>query len=212
MKEWLTIIGQGTFYVSLFGLYALGVYHSYDKHNDADALIWSPFAIYRGAEFFFHDNSKEWKAEIRNVAYFLESWTNNNPPTFNSEFTEFKKRFNDFSDEGKKYLKEFAQCLLKYRRAYSVDFKNSIMALKLGEEFWFNPSSNTTVLKSKLQVYDLKNQLEFEDKQIAEIVEAFNRKLENATYGELEDLKNYYEIFINSQSEMYDLAYNEIFN
>lgn len=211
MKDFLSTIGQWLFYVSLFVLSVLGIYHSYDKHEDDDYLIWSPFAIYRGAEFFFHDDSKEWKAEFRSIAYFLETWNSNNPPSFNSEFAEFKERFNDFSEEGKSYLKNFADSLLAYRKAYQADFKNSIMTLEWGEELRFKPSSETIMLKNKLQAYDLKHQLEFEDKQITDIVATFNQKLAIATYDELENLKSYYEVFINTQSEMYDLAYKEIF-
>jgi hypothetical protein len=211
MKDSASTIASGLFYFSMFALSVLGIYHSYDEHDDDGYLIWSPFAIYRGAEFFFHDDTKEWRAELPNVAYFLETMSYNNPPKFNTELAEFKERINDFSEDGKYYLKSFADSLLAYRRAFQEDFKNSILALEWGEEFKFNISSKTTLLREKLEAYGLKNQFDLEDKSMSAIYTDINNKLYTASYDEFEDLKIKVESNDKIQAETYKYAYNEIF-
>lgn len=210
MSDWLETVGAGVFYVAMTGLFVIGIYHSYDKHDD-EAYLWSPFAFYRGIEFIFHDDEEEWESELPNVTYFLQNMNYDNPPEFNNAFTEFKKRIEDFSDDGILYLRDFADVLLAYRKAFADVFESSIQNLKLGDEINFIISVRTKKLREKLKDYGLENHLEFEDKAMDNVIEYMNENLHEMTYDKLEDIKS--EMKINSMTfkEVYNFAYQRIF-
>lgn len=211
MKEWFSIIGQGILYVGVFGMYVLGIYHSSDKHNDSEALIWSPFALYRGVEFFFHDYSKEWKAELDNVSYFLENMRYENPPEFNKEFQEFQSKYDEFSSEGKSYLQTFGRNLLNYRISILDDVVQTIYDMEYGDHFILKLSDKTKSLRDKLKEFGMSNHFDFEDKVVDEINSSLNNIMNQVSYEKFVNLKLQSPENINSQKELYQFAFNRIF-
>ncbi len=210
MSDWLETVGAGVFYVAMTGLFFIGIYHSYDKHDDA-LYIWSPFAVYRGIEFIFHDDEEEWESELPNVTYFLNNMNYDNPPDFNSDFNEFKKRIDDFSDDGILYLRDFADVFLAYRMAFDYDFESSIQNLEFGDDVHFIISASTKKLRDKLTDYGFENHLELEDKTMANLAENMNENIHEVTYDELEDMKSEIKINSKTQKEVYNFAYKRIF-
>lgn len=210
MKYELSEIGSGFFYFIIFALSGLGIYHSLSKHDDG-YYIWSPFAIYRGVEFFFHDNEKEWRAEISNVMYFLDGMEITNPPEFNSEFKIFKEKINDFSDREKDSLKVFAETLSNYRYSYAKDFENAITNLKWGDELNFYFSLETTTLKKKLLGYGLENRFDYEDKSVNGAIEQIKERIKSGDYDEFSAMKDNVKFNLLKNKERYDFSFAEIF-
>lgn len=212
MKEILQTSMTMIYYFSLFAIYVLGIYHSYDKHDDETYLILSPFALYRGVEIFFHSNLKDWESELPNVVYFLHNMNYDNPPDFNKDFSEFKKRINDFSDEGINYLNLFATDLLNYRIGWLDDFEASVNNLNWGEKYNFVISEKTKKFRNKLNDYELEEHFNLEDKSMIELSNYINENLDKTDYERLENIKLDVHLSIKTQKEVYNFAYKRIFN
>lgn len=210
MKERLIIIAKTIVLISAIGLSILGLYHS-KKHSDGK-YIYSPFALYRGVEYFFHNDLEDWRAELKNVVLVINNMEYKNSPEFDAEFKEFKKRIDDFPVNGKDYLREFADDFLEYRLSWIDDFSNSIINSYWGTKLNFVVSAKTKSLKNKLNLYRLEDQVEFEDEAMKEMEIMYNTEIETVPYNEYERIKTELPANCNFIKERYRLAHKKIFN
>ena len=117
----------------------LGYYHSYKKHSTKDFIITiflPPYAMYRGAEMFWHKDKKELSkdnAELATKLYAIicnQGLNGERSSDALSVIAEFKKSYRHLDDDGKKEIRKRAQDYSYYTywvyKAMMADIQNKI--------------------------------------------------------------------------------------
>lgn len=106
MKNSLTSIGLTILPVVFAFFYISGVIHSCNKHSDSDMIRYSPIAVYRGVEMFWHDDFRgvDWDQKLKSDAFVLFQFMTT---TYPSEVAEtFSNELDNFGEKVRKYPKK----------------------------------------------------------------------------------------------------------
>lgn len=129
-------------YILVIGSWINGCIHSYSKHNnDPDWLQNSPLVIYRGIEYFWHDDYADvnWEERIKNDAGTIFTFLNLSNE--NSDIDNVKMQIENFSKKIKKYppeklnlLKVAAKQYIRFNKTLSNEMYNYIGLILNGED------------------------------------------------------------------------------
>jgi|GEM_PF-5217153 len=158
-KEALKSILQGILLLIFIPLYVLGTYHSCTKHkDDSDLLRYTPMAIYRGIEFFWHDDfaGVNWEERLRDDALvcfntLTKCYSENlDLDDFNTKVSEFSKRISKYPEEKKEPLKHVSQSYIKYANSFRKDIEKAIQATSQESPFHLHYSYRTQELEDQI--------------------------------------------------------------
>lgn len=114
-----TIIGYSVG-LAILALNFIGIYHAFNKHNIGDGVLSiavPPWAWYRGAEAFWHDDydGVNWQTRLQSDVMTATSlYYTTDADKFDPEKIErFSSRISDYPDEKKQYLEECCLSLCK---------------------------------------------------------------------------------------------------
>ena len=102
-------VSTSIFYVVIFGLWITGCVHSFHKHKDDPAWLQdSPLVLYRGAEFFWHDDFSgiNWKQRIKDdvttaMTLMSASLSTRDVDATKSQIEDFSKKMSAYPDTRK---------------------------------------------------------------------------------------------------------------
>ncbi len=137
MKELVTSILTILIYISSILNYGLGLVHSFKKHGIADGIIGAiafPWAIYRGAEFWWHDDfgdvvwEKRLPNDIHTCAYYISGIgaSNSEKIKIYEDIEKFSEKINKYPDEKRKFLSTGTRKLILYSNSLGTDFLMSL--------------------------------------------------------------------------------------
>lgn len=225
MKKVLEGIFGISMYLFITGLsviYILGISHCFKKHSTMEgvvSIVAFPFGIYRGIEFFWHNDfdDVDWNKKLKNDTetsiYFLHEINNEN---FNQY--DFNKDVEEFSNKIKKYPEDKREILIKNVKQYigfliliEKDIKNYIDTYKGGRcNLKFSNRTQKQLFKieqniyfSKYAVSNLKKGNENFNKSFKSI-ELNNHNLNLIKLSISNNNKNMQTIFYNIFNERYD--------
>ncbi|MFH2108155.1 MAG: hypothetical protein ABII93_05740 [Chrysiogenia bacterium] len=146
----------------LIGLFILGEYHSCTKHkDDSDLITYSPLVLYRGVEFFWHNDfagvnwDEKLKDDGRYCIYLFHGSIDEsvNPQELSKNSETFKKNINKYPKDKLDVLKSFSRLYFKYQLAM---FSNIVAAfqtyLSFGEAN-LSHSGDMQIIENKLRGY-----------------------------------------------------------
>lgn len=122
-------------------LFINGCLHSFRKHpEDPNWLQYSPLAIYRGVEYFWHDDfaGVNWDKRLSSDVYvamelMMKIQNTTEVETLSSEFEKFSNKISDYPGEKKEYIKNAIVNFVNYSLAVSEDMVSFIEEIKGGK-------------------------------------------------------------------------------
>ena len=202
MKGAISSILTFVIYISLIGDYCLGVFHSFTKHGIADGAVGTvlfPWAMYRGVEFWWHDDygnvnwDKRLSSDLQTCIFFVNSVNEKNVDRYqkNEDLEKFSEKINDYPLEKKQYLIDGTRKFIYYSNSLIDDFSASLNEYKKKGKFDFILSISTKKLESELSKFDLKEDIDLSRKAIEELNKEFQNNLPNDTTSQdFDKIKN----------------------
>ena len=216
LSEILTIF----FYILIFSLLINGCFHSFKKHKDDPSWLQeSPLAIYRGIEYFWHDDfaGVDWKErnqrDMKMVSYFfLKYLADSAKYKLLKEVDEFSNDIVKYPPKQLAYLKTGAKEYILMDLQISSDVKKYCVNYFKGDTsaFMYSEESNNYLTHLKKKFYFEEDMSSFE----------LNKTLHNRLRipeGEQKDrieVEHYLELLDNNYSATinnYKIAYKDIF-
>jgi len=220
MKQRFSGVGALVAVFLFWGLWINGCIHSNSKHKDDSwAMSQSPLAIYRGAEFFWHDDfadvdwSKRLKNDVETVCYFIEmSAENVKVDEMKMEVENFSKKISKYPKDKIFVLKNAGRKFINYFDYMASDMALYVDSLIAGADV--NPSKwdmHPKYFEDSLQKeFDLKSRV---DKGVLDSM-AISMRI-NWGFGgndKVKEFSNYLKKQTPSILETYKDAYYRIFN
>lgn len=221
MKSILTQGGFIFFYIIVLGAWINGCVHSFKKHNDdPEWLQRSPIVIYRGIEYFWHDDfvDVDWNQRIKNdagtVCYLIElSAETNDVDGVKMQIEEFSKKIKDYPKDKKDSLKFAGSSFITYINYMATDMGIYLDSVIGGAEV--EPSKwdkHTAYFEENLkQKFDLPTR---EDKKILDSM-AIAMRL-NWGFGEVDKVREYHiqikkrgPVLVSTFKDAYYRIFNE---
>jgi hypothetical protein len=133
-------------WVIIIGLWINGCMHSQKKHNnDPTWLQITPAAIYRGIEYYWHDDFKgvDWKLRIENDAETLCSLLELSTEKYSIDETKmqienFSKKINSYPKDKIDTLNKASKMFIRYYKASTADLLNVLDSILVGNEVGFD--------------------------------------------------------------------------
>jgi hypothetical protein len=141
-------------YVSIFSLTINGCVHSCNKHkDDPQWLSNTPLAIYRGAEYFWHDDfgDVDWRERIENDGATILDYMNmvnvgKRVDEIKMEIEEFSKRIRTYPSSKQDTLKRIAKLYIDYSQLAVSELSNYCDSVYNGVDI---PPSNWSTTAKK---------------------------------------------------------------
>jgi hypothetical protein len=217
--DWIVTV----FYILIFGLIINGCVHSCKKHkDDPDWVQHSPLAIYRGVEYFWHDDFKglDWDKRLSSDVYVmfeLMSAIGNTTEveTLANEVEKFSKKIEDYPKDKKEYLKVAFIRFTNYSMSVSEDMISYLTQLKDGEDV--NPKKWNKASKplqdSIVRLYEF-TELETVSKEIDSLFRkvTINYRLADVTREDVDKMQNTIGTNTNNQLSISKRFYKLIFS
>lgn len=226
MRNFFTGLGQLLFYLIFFGTLVTGVYHAFKKHGALDGIVSIaifPWGLYRGAEFWWHDDYKNvnWDkrlaSDLQTSIYFITVNQDKDADKYknNEDMEKFSNKISKYPEEKKNYLAEGTKLFINYSMSITDDFSNNIEGYKNGNNVNINSSTNTKNLEEKLIKYDLKEEVEI----IRSSIEKLNKNLQDNLYvndrideKDLDEIISNISLSLKMQEKEYKRTYKTIFD
>ena len=225
MKYFFISLIEPLFYIVVVLLYALGIYHSATKHNTGDvalSVVAFPFGIYRGAEFFWHDDFKDvnWDQRLKGdlqVSYDILSHsldTDIDVMKFNEYIEKFSSKVNKYPEAKRKELINSARLVCDFYKSSSNDMVEYIIDLK-SDSSKITWSDKTKLLGNSLRDKGL-------DSEVTNYLLALNRLNKKIAMSELDNekiknrnqdirllYKDYKTMYISSLNDLFKKMFNQ---
>ncbi len=209
-------------YVSLFADYGLGVVHSFKKHGVVDGIIATtlfPWALYRGIEFWWHDDyadvnwDKRLTNDVQTCIYFISSANDDNVDKYqiNENIEKFSDKIKDYPKEYKQFLRDATKKYILYSNSISIDLLYSLKEYTNTGTYDLKKSKETINLETELYNYKLKDDIDMLKEVIEEINQDMKNNLSNDSTGEYIDKIILMEESMNYQIEIQQKEYKRIF-
>lgn len=148
-------------YIAVLADYGLGMYHSFKKHGVTDGVIGTivfPWAMYRGVEFWWHDDFSDvdWdqrlSGDIQTCIYFVASTNDKSSDKFqiNEDLEKFSKKINEYPSDKRQYLLLGTKKYIQYSNSLIVDFLESLKEYRRNGYFNIAPSDSTRKYENEL--------------------------------------------------------------
>lgn len=210
--------------VIVIGLFILGDYHSCTKHKDDSELItYTPLAIYRGVEFFWHNDfagvnwEERLKEDGKSCIHFLNQAIDKsiNPHELNKNIEIFSKDINKYPKDKLEILKTVSKFFIEYSMTFYINVQKAMKYYFNNREINLSYSGEILTIESKLKKYlpqeyfeQIRNTMEESYKQIKESFP----KLDDLDETDKNDRLNTIENGVNLLKLKFDSAYKKIFN
>ena len=221
MKSLLTNGGAILFYTIVLAVWVNGCLHSFKKHNDdPEWLQRSPLVIYRGAEYFWHDDfaGVDWDKRIKSDASTVLNLIDMSAETQNIDDTKmqiekFSQRINSYPTDKKERLKIAGRRYIKYIEYMADDMGTYIDSVMVGadlkpEKWDKHPRYFEDSLMQEFDITDIGT------KKILDSVAVMMRI--NWGFGEVDKVREYYynmkkngPILLTSFKDGYYRIFNE---
>ncbi len=227
MKHSISSIFIILIYIIGFCVYGLGVFHSFKKHDLNDAMIGTvafPWAMYRGVEFFWHDDFSDvnWKKrlpnDMRTCVYFLNQGiiNNSNQYQFNEDLEKFSSKIKDYPNDKKKFLTDGSRKYIHYIQSLTNDVISSFNKYFLTSNFEITFSKNTIELEKQLSKYNLKEDVQLTKRAYLELDKQLKERFPSDTTGvNLKQLKEYYDsnikLSLEKRNSFFKLTFRNLF-
>jgi hypothetical protein len=130
-------------YFAVVASYFTGIVHTFKKHNKIEALVSIgafPWAIYRGIEYWWHDDFADvnWKERISSDALqgiaLIQTCAQQDANTYQlaKDLNEFASRVNKYPADRLKELKEKLKHYISYEISVSTDILNAVKGAESG--------------------------------------------------------------------------------
>lgn len=227
MKNTIISIISFIVWISLFADYGIGVVHSFKSHGVNDGLIGSvlfPWAMYRGVEFWWHDeySDVDWEnrlsSDMQSCVYFIGVVNEKgvNKYNINEELEKFSKKINDYPLDKKKYLLNGTKTYISYSNSFTNDFLASIIGYQKNGEFNYKQSAATKKLEIELSNFKLNEEIAFNkkeiEKSIKEIKDVFQNDFDNIDYYNAENIENLIRNSTKLRNKEYKRIFRSLFN
>lgn len=145
--------------IIIIGLYILGMYHSCSKHDEPDMLRYSPFSLYRGIEFFWHNDfaGVNWDERLKEngkaSVFFLYTSLkeSTNPHELNKNIEVFSKDIKNYPKDKLDLLKTVSKTYIGYEKTFGEDLLNAVKYHINYSENIFSYSGKILELDNKLK-------------------------------------------------------------
>lgn len=227
MKDAISSILVGLFYLSLFADYGIGVVHSFKKHGIADGLIGSvifPWAMYRGVEFWWHDDygNVNWEKRLTNdmqtCVYFVALVNDKTADKYqiNENLEKFSEKIKDYPADKRQYLLDGTRKYILYSNSLSSDFLTSLNDYKTNGNFNWTTSATTQKLETELANFKLKEDIDVSKKGIEELSKQMQNNLPSDTasidYDKIKDIETTINRSIELQQKEFRRIFKSLFN
>lgn len=227
MKDAISSILFGLFYLSLFADYGIGVVHSFKKHGIADGLIGTvifPWAMYRGVEFWWHDDygNVNWDKRLTNdmqtCVYFVALVNDKTADKYqiNENLEKFSEKIKDYPADKRQYLLDGTKKYILYSNSLSSDFLTSLNDYKTNGNFNWTTSATTQKLETELANFKLKEDIDVSKKWIEELSKQMQKNLPSDTasidYDKIKDIETTMNLSIELQQKEFRRIFKSLFN
>lgn len=214
-------------YLTLLTSYILGIYHSFKKHSVADGLIGTvifPWAIYRGVEFWWHDDfsNVDWDKRLNNdlhtCIYFILMVSDNsaNKYQLNENLEKFSEKIKNYPTDQKRYLLERTKLYIEYYNSINSDLLNSLKNYEFNGSFIFETSYETDKLENELSKLKFEEEIAVSKKHIEELNKLMQDYVSsdesNINYDKFKDLETKLTLSMNLQQKEYKRIFKSLFN
>lgn len=209
-------IAQGIFYFLFMGLWINGCIHSASKHKgDSFILSETPIAIYRGVEFFWHDDfaGVNWEERVKDdVGTTIDLMSSSTTASYNID--NVKQQINDFSQKISTYpknrkieIEKGVKQYLRFGKVLTTDLVNYVNTFDPNNPYTeYTLSDETKKLGDSLDNYfNIKgiklaissfDTLKVQIQKDAENISVYRQRINAHSYGDDEVYSNvYYKIF-----------------
>ena len=223
MKDTLTSLLLGLLYIIGIGDYGIGVVHSFNKHGIGDGIIGMvafPWAMYRGVEYWWHDDyadvdwDKRLKTDMLNSVYFINEGNNSEANQFqlNEDIEKFSSKIKDYPSEKKQFLIDGTRKYIQYSQSMAKDMMNSFNKYFTTENFDIVFSAKTKALEKDLTDYKLQEDIAIAKKGIEEINNQMKENISKDTVDvDFEKMKSDYESSFKLLLEKQEFDFKRIF-
>ncbi|MDX9782915.1 MAG: hypothetical protein RBT35_08065 [Bacteroidales bacterium] len=205
--ETIIDVVQGIFGLLFSALYILGVYHSYTKHpNDLGIVRWSPYAVYRGVEFFWHDDfaGVNWEERLRDdankcIRLLNRSYSEDiDQAKFDKAIEEYKKTLKKYPEDRIEVLRIVSQNYIKHSNSFFRDIFRAIDNMNINTVSLVSQSYRTKELEEAIcrglhpeDCHTFQESIQF---SIKAINDRFQNSLKNQEIS-IEELKSHSALF-----------------
>jgi hypothetical protein len=225
MKEVLKSFVVIIFYLASFLDYGVGLIHSFKKHGIADGLIGAiafPWAMYRGVEFWFHNDfsdvnwDKRLESDMKTCVYLFSQAQMGNKIELNESIEKFSNKINEYPAEKKRFLVDGARLYLTYFDKISINIIASLDTYIKEGRFEIIQNSSVEKLENELTKYYLKEEVS----SVKIGMEDLKKKIQLdfpldsniSDRKNIINLKNSIEFQLRNQKTDFRRVYKQIFN
>ncbi len=225
MKEVLKSFVVIIFYLASFLDYGVGLIHSFKKHGIADGLIGAiafPWAMYRGVEFWFHNDfsdvnwDKRLESDMKTCVYIFSQAQMGNKIELNESIEKFSNKINEYPAEKKRFLIDGSRLYLTYFDKISINIIASLDTYIKEGRFETIQNSSIEKLENELTKYYLKEEVSSVKIGMEDLKKKI--KLDFPLDSNISDrkniinLKNSIEFQLRNQKTDFRRVYKQIFN
>jgi len=225
MKEVLKSFVVIIFYLASFLDYGVGLIHSFKKHGIADGLIGAiafPWAMYRGVEFWFHNDfsdvnwDKRLESDMKTCVYLFSQAQMGNKIELNESIEKFSNKINEYPAEKKRFLVDGARLYLTYFDKISINIIASLDTYIKEGRFEIIQNSSVEKLENELTKYYIKEEVS----SVKIGMEDLKKKIQLdfpldsniSDRKNIINLKNSIEFQLRNQKTDFRRVYKQIFN
>jgi len=223
MKNTFTSILIILLNISLFGTYCLGIVHSFKKHGIAEGAIGTilfPWAMYRGLEFWWHDDygdvnwDKRLPNDMQTCFYFLNAAIDKNVDKYqlNENLEKFSKKIKNYPPDKKQYLMDGTEKYIKYNSSLYNDFLNSLKIYKKNGSYNLTRSDTTIKLETEISKLNLNEDIEIFKKSFMELNRQMRNNLPRDTSQIDYDKIDEFETGLKYELELQQIEFKRIYN
>ena len=175
--------------ISILADYCIGVVHSFKKHGKNDAILGMvvfPWAMYRGLEFWWHDDflDVDWDSrlstDMQTCVYFVAKANDKTANRFklNQDLEDFSRKINSYPTDKRQFLIEGTRKYIRYSQSILNDILNCVEQSIQKKSFIFLAGDETKKLEIELSKFKLKNEIDTKS-----LLDEFNRQLKQRLQG-----------------------------
>jgi len=227
MKDIISSILTFVIYISLIGDYGLGLYHSFNKHGVGDGILGAivfPFAMYRGIEFWWHDDygnvnwDKRLTSDLQTCVYFITSVGDKTSDKYkiNENLEKFSEKIKKYPADKRQYLLDGTKKYILYYNSLGNDFWTTLNEYKKNGNFNLTTSDATKKLVNDLSNFNLKEEIAVSKNGIEEVNKQMQNNLPSDTssidYDKIKDMETSMKLVMELEQKEYKRIFKSLFN
>jgi hypothetical protein len=209
--------------VSTVALFVNGLLHSGKKHGRSDTAIslsFFPWGIYRGVEYFWHDDyaNVDWDKKVANdinsctdIIIKIDS-ENADKSKINETLEKLSNKFEEYPKEKKNYIKEVVRIYINYIKYWRCDFLNSVTDFMDSGLYKHIKSNNTIEYGNKLSGFGLQDDVELFEQATEELKKYVERAMLSMDYYKIEEVVSTVKLSQKKSDQEFHRIFKLLFN